>query len=66
MRPGKRFLVVAAVFLSAVSFSREARAERKIGILMFSEEARYNDAMNGITDRLKRRGFFGAEHKTHR
>ena len=57
MRPGKRFLVVAAVFLSAVSFSREARAERKIGILMFSEEVRYNEAMNGITDRLREAGF---------
>jgi len=57
MRPGKRFLIVAAVFLSAVSFSREARAERKIGILMFSEELRYNEAMTGITDRLKEEGF---------
>lgn len=57
MRPSKRLLVVAAVFLSAVSFSREARAERKIGILMFSEETRYNEAMNGITDRLGEAGF---------
>ena len=57
MRPGKRFLVVAAVFLSAVSFSQEARAERKIGILMFSEEVRYNEAMTGITDRLREEGF---------
>jgi putative tryptophan/tyrosine transport system substrate-binding protein len=57
MRPGKRFLVVAAVLLSAVSFSREARAERKIGILMFSEEFRYYEAMTGITDRLKEEGF---------
>ena len=57
MRPCKRLLVVAAVFLSAVSFSREALAERKIGILMFSEELRYNEAMTGITDRLKEEGF---------
>ena len=57
MRPSIRFLVVAAVFLSAVSFSREARAERKIGILMFSEEVRYNEAMTGITDRLREEGF---------
>lgn len=57
MRPGKRFLAVAAVILSAVSFSREARAERRIGILMFSEELRYNEAMIGITDRLREAGF---------
>ena len=57
MRPSKRFLVVAAVILSAVSFSREARAERKIGILMFSEEVRYNEAVTGITDRLREEGF---------
>ena len=57
MRPGKRFLVVAAVFLSALSFSREARAERKIGILMFSNEVRYNEAMTGITDRLREEGY---------
>jgi len=57
MRPSKRLLVVAAVFLSVVSFSREARAERKIGILMFSEEVRYNEAKNGITDRLSEEGF---------
>lgn len=57
MRPGNRFLVVAAVFLSVVSFSREARAERKIGILMFSNEVRYNEAMTGITDRLREEGY---------
>lgn len=57
MRPGKRFLVAATVILSAVSFCREARAERKIGILMFSEEVRYNEAMKGITDRLREAGF---------
>ena len=57
MRPGKRILVLAAVFLSAVSFSREAMAERKIGILMFSEEVRYNEAMTGITDRLREEGY---------
>ena len=57
MRQSKRFLVVAAVFLSAVSISLEARAERKIGILMFSDEVRYNEAMAGITDRLREDGY---------
>ena len=57
MRPGKRTLVLATVFLSAVSFSLEAMAERKIGILMFSEEVRYNEAMTGITDRLREEGY---------
>jgi putative ABC transport system substrate-binding protein len=57
MRPGKRSLVVAAVFLSAVSFSLEARAERKIGILMFSNEVRYNEATTGITSRLREEGY---------
>jgi putative ABC transport system substrate-binding protein len=57
MRPSKKFLVVAAVFLAAVSFSREARAERKIGILIFSNEVRYNEAMTGITDRLREEGY---------
>ena len=57
MRPDKRLLVVAAVLLSAVSLSMEARAERKIGILMFSEESRYNEAKTGIMDRLGEEGF---------
>jgi putative ABC transport system substrate-binding protein len=52
-----RVIVFAAVFLSVVSFSGEAQAEKRIGILMFSEETRYNEAMTGITDRLGEEGF---------
>jgi putative ABC transport system substrate-binding protein len=38
-------------------FSGVARAEKKIGVLMFSEEARYNEAARGILEQLRKSGF---------
>jgi putative ABC transport system substrate-binding protein len=35
----------------------EARAEKKIGILLFSEEARYVDSQKGLLDQLTQEGF---------
>jgi putative ABC transport system substrate-binding protein len=57
MRTIKIFWVSAVVFLSLALFSIEAQAERKIGVLMFSEEARYIEAEKGIRDKLREGGF---------
>ncbi len=53
----KRFYVIGTVFLIVTLFSMEARAEKNIGILIFSEEVRYNESKNGIMDQLKKDGF---------
>ncbi len=57
MRTMKTVFVSAVVFLSLALSSIEAQAERKIGILMFSEEARYIEAEKGIKDKLRKGGF---------
>ena len=44
MQTMKRFLLSAVVFLTLALFSIEAQAQRRIGVLMFSEEARYIEA----------------------
>jgi len=49
--------VTMVTFLIIALFSSEARAERKIGILMFSEEVRYNEAVRGILDQLREAGY---------
>ncbi len=56
MRISKRFLF-AILFLSVTLFFTEARAEKKIGVLMFTEDVRYNESKNGILDELKAAGF---------
>lgn len=53
----KNLLFNALVFLTSVLFSIEAQAQRKIGVLMFSEEARYLEAEKGIKDILREKGF---------
>jgi len=54
----RRVLVTsAAAFLIAGFFSVEARAEKKIGVLLWSEEGRYSDSKNGIMEQLKKSGF---------
>ena len=57
MRTMKKFWVSAVVFLTLALFSIEAQAQRKIGVLMFSEEARYIEAEKGIKDKLREGGF---------
>ncbi len=54
---GKKLLVLAVVLLSLNLFSMEARAEKRIGILIFSEEVRYNEVQQGILAQLKKDGF---------
>jgi putative ABC transport system substrate-binding protein len=53
----KTVFVSAVVFLTLALSSIEAQAQRKIGILMFSEEARYIKAEKGIKDKLRKGGF---------
>ena len=54
----RKALVISAVaFLIAGFFSVEARAEKKIGVLLWSEEGRYSDSKNGIMEQLKKGGF---------
>jgi len=57
MQTMKRCLVSAVIFLTLSLFSIEAQAQRKIGVLMFSEEARYIEALKGIQDKLREGGF---------
>jgi len=57
MQTMKKFLVSAVVFLTLSLFSIEAQAQRKIGVLMFSEETRYIEALKGIKDKLREGGF---------
>ena len=63
MRIMKKVLVSAVVFLTLALFSIEAQAQRKIGVLMFSEETRYIEALKGIKDKL-REGGFGEQNTT--
>jgi putative ABC transport system substrate-binding protein len=54
----RKVLVISAMaFLIAGFFSVEARAEKKIGVLLWSEEGRYSDSKNGIMEQLKKGGF---------
>ena len=57
MRTIKKYLVSAVVFLTLAPFSIEAGAEKRIGILLFSEETRYVEATKGFMDTLKEAGF---------
>lgn len=49
------FFVVMAIM--NILTSVEARAEKRIGILTFSEEVRYSEAQKGMMDQLKEDGF---------
>ena len=53
----KKAVFSAVVFLIVALFSIEAQAQRKIGVLMFSEEARYIEALKGTKDKLREGGF---------
>ncbi len=50
------FLFVA-MSVTINPLSAEARAEKKIGVLIFTEDVRYNESKNGIMDQLKEAGF---------
>lgn len=62
MRITKNCLLGAVAFLVVVLISVEAQAEKKIGVLLFSHEARYVEAAKGVKDMLRKGGF--AEPKT--
>lgn len=53
---GKIIIFAALIFIIAL-FSREAGAETKIGILLFSGESRYTEATRGFMDKLREEGF---------
>src|SRR3990172_1390553 len=53
----RRLFLFVALALMINLFSGEARAEKKIGVLMFSEETRYGEASKGMMDQLKEEGF---------
>ena len=40
----KKIFFIAVIFLIAFLFSVEARAEKRIGVLLFSDEVRYKEA----------------------
>ena len=53
----KKMFVFTVSFLIVLSLSVEAKAEKKVGILIFSEEARYKEATTGFMEKLKEEGF---------
>ena len=53
----KRLMTGTAIFLAVALFSIDVGAEKRIGVLMFSGEARYVEAARGIMDRLKEMGY---------
>ncbi len=61
MQTVKKILVLAFFVASIALLSAEARAEKKIGILAFSGQTRYDDAVKGFIDVLKEAGFKGPE-----
>jgi putative ABC transport system substrate-binding protein len=63
MRKVATFSAVVLFFLIVILASRAALAEKKVGILLFSEDTRYVDAARGIKDKLKENGFEGHKIK---
>lgn len=53
----KMAVVVAAVFMVFGALSGVAMAEKRIGILIWSDEARYEETKKGILDALKKKGY---------
>lgn len=51
------FIVSLLLCVITLFAGSTARAEKQIGILMFSQEVRYNESRKGIMDQLKKEGF---------
>ena len=52
------YLVIIGIMFSLIGlFSGEARAEKRIGVFMFSEEVRYVEAATAFKARLAEAGF---------
>ena len=52
-----RGLVFSFAMAFIIMFPAGAMAEKRIGVLVFSEEVRYSDAQRGIRDQLRESGF---------
>lgn len=50
------FMFLAAFFMIGL-LSGEARGEKRIGILLFSEETRYKESASGVVEQLGKEGF---------
>lgn len=59
MRTGCYMVIIGIMFSLLGLFSGEARAEKRIGVFMFSEEARYLESTKGFKERLAETGFGG-------
>jgi len=58
MRGISRLLIaLLGVFMLATFCSGAAAAEQKIGVILWTDEARYNESLKGIQDQLKKDGF---------
>jgi putative ABC transport system substrate-binding protein len=63
MRKNIIFIFTPIVFLLLMLFSQNAAAEKKVGIFLFSNDARYIDAAKGIRDTLREKGYEGPQIK---
>ena len=63
MQMANKFVVAAAALLIIVLFSKDATAEKKIGILLWNKETRYFEAQKGVMDQLEKDGFGGQKAK---
>ena len=57
----KKIIFCSLVFLVGFLPSPDARAEKKIGVLLFSNETRYSEAARGFMDALGEAGFKGPQ-----
>lgn len=53
----RNVMAFATAVLVMAALASEARAEKTIGVLLFSDEVRYQESRNAILDQLKRAGF---------
>ncbi len=53
----KSLVMSAAVVVIVALFSGAARAEKKVGIILFNDQPRYVQNKNGVIDQLKKQGF---------
>jgi putative ABC transport system substrate-binding protein len=60
---GSGVFLLAMLFLMTHLFAVEGRAEKRIGLLLWNDEARYIECKGGILEQLKKDGFGKAEVK---
>lgn len=56
-RPDRLLVAVLGMLMVVTLCSGEAVAEKKIGVISWTDEARYNESLKGIQDRLRKDGF---------